>query len=216
MISNGFAYFSVLPPEIRLQIWSRALSDCAVWSAVYSPTHKRSFLSFVGPAPYLAGLASRESRRVLEQIYSKPVQGAKTGVCWINMEHTVISLGPTSNANAVMDSFPADDLARLKHVAFMWNSFGELARVCQRLATSCPALSTIIINQVKIKATPAASAPRPPALSVDVAKRFAAVLTPAIFELEYVGLDASYLRSLLLEYFDALPPKIHLLALECA
>lgn len=84
-----FTLFCALPQEIRLQIWGEALSVRSVWTAIRNrasdsdPTgavHPTFSMTYVGTAPYLAGLSSTEARRLLEQIYPKPILGPIAGV----------------------------------------------------------------------------------------------------------------------------------------
>jgi hypothetical protein len=165
-------------------------------------------MAYIGSAPYLAGLSSKEARRLLEQTYMKPIRRPSAGVYWVDMDYTVIYLGDFSDAMKVMDSFHADDLCRFKHVALEWSQFDRLARACQRLARTCPALCTIIVHQAETKAQAVADGPFSRSLSLETAIDYATIPSHNNSELGYKGLDTDYLRSLLLVYFGASPPPV--------
>lgn len=82
---GGFACFGALPPELRLQVWERALSVWTVWAVVRNSiassrlgASRSSFtIALIGPAPYLAGQSCREARQLLERSSVKPVRGDK-------------------------------------------------------------------------------------------------------------------------------------------
>jgi hypothetical protein len=214
-----------MPLELRLHIWGEALSVRSVWAAVRNlasdcdPTgvdHPPFSMAYVGPAPYLAGLSSKEARRLLEQIYVKPIRGPSAGVYWVDMDQTVVYLGDSSDAMEIMDSFHANDLSRFKHVALVWSQFNRLARVCQRLARTCPALCTIVIHQVETEAKAIVNSPFSQPLSLETATYYATIPIHIRSELGYKKLDTDYLRSLLLEYFGASPPRLHMLPLDLA
>jgi hypothetical protein len=223
--ADSFTFFRAMPLELRLQIWGEALSVRSVWAAVRSlasdcdPTsvdHPPFSMAYVGPAPYLAGLSSNEARRLLEQAYVKPICGPSAGVHWVDMDQTVVYLGDSSDAMAVMDSFHADDLSRFKHVALVWSQFNRLARVCQCLAMTCPALCTIVIHQAETVAKAITNGPFSQSLGLETATYYATIPTHTRFELGYKKLDTDYLRSLLLEYFGASPPRLHMLPPDLA
>jgi 2EXR family protein len=77
-----FTLFPHLPAEIRLQVWRKAIEAPAVWFAVlrdhnyWDPPLQRGDLTLVpvGPAPYLAGLACRESRHEMETVITNPIR----------------------------------------------------------------------------------------------------------------------------------------------
>jgi hypothetical protein len=218
--ADSFTSFPAIPLELRLQIWGEALSVRTVWAAIRNcasdcdPTgldHPPFSMAYIGPAPYLAGLSSKEARRLLEQSYVKPIRGPSARVCWVDVDQTVIYLGDSSDAMAVMDSFHADDLFRFKHIALVWSQFNSLARVCRRLAITCPALCTVIIHQVETETKPMVNGPFFQPLSLQTAAYYATIPIHARSELGYKKLDTDHLRSLLLEYFGASPPRLHML-----
>ena len=127
------------------------------------------------------------------------------------MDQTIVYLGNSSDAMAVIDSFHADDLSRFKHVALVWSQFNRLARVCQRLATGCPALCTIVIHQVKTEAKAIENGPFSQPLSLKTATYYTTIPIHTRSELGYKQLDTDYLRSLLFEYFGTSPPQLHML-----
>ncbi|MCJ1401158.1 hypothetical protein MMC11_004370 [Xylographa trunciseda] len=208
--ADSFTYFHALPPELRLQIWGEALSVRSIWAAVRNYNADRDLsasrlpfiMVYIGLAPYLAGLSSREARRLLEQSYVKPIHTA------------VVYLGDSSDATTVLNSFGADKLSKFKHVALPWYQYYRLARTCQLLATMCPALRTIIIQRSEMEA--ATNRPLRQLLSLETAAYYATISEYAGPELGYEKLDASYFRSLLLEYFGDSPPRLHLLSPDSA
>jgi len=217
--TESFIFFHALPPELRHRIWEMALSVRSVWAAVRSH-HAESYLTasrlplmmvYIGPAPYLAGLSSREARRLLEQFYIKPIRvsfsglATKAGSYWVDLDTTVVYLGGDSfDVTPVLDSFGTDALSKFKHVALPWCQFRSMDLICQRLATRCPALRTIIIRSSVVAF--------PKRLSLETAGYYATIPEYAGPELGYEKPGAVHLRSLLLKYFGDSPPRIHLLA----
>ncbi|CZT53420.1 uncharacterized protein RSE6_14970 [Rhynchosporium secalis] len=210
--ANSFTLFGALPPELRLQIWREALSVRTVWAAI----RNRASMAYIGSALYLAGLSCKEARRLLEQTYIKPICQLSADVCWVDMNHTVVYLGDFFETMTVIDSFHADDLCRFKHVALRWSQFDRLARVCRRLAATCPALCTIVIHQTEPKAQPGAVSSFSRSLSHKTAIDYAIIFSHNNSALGYEGLDTDYLRSLLLAYFGASPPRLHMLPPDLA
>ncbi|EXJ72245.1 uncharacterized protein A1O5_04749 [Cladophialophora psammophila CBS 110553] len=223
--ADSFTFFHTLPPpELRLRIWRDALSVPSVWAAVHKNNTDRNLtagclpfiMAYIGPAPYLAGLSSWEARRLLEQFYVKPIRGPSSGLAtsagsyWVDLDTTVIYLGDSLDAMTVLNSFGADELLKFKHVALLWNQFGSVARTCQRLATICPALRTIIIQRDETEA--ATDQPLRQPLSVETAAYYATLPGYPSPDLGYEELDAPYFQSLILEYFGDSPPKFHLLS----
>ena len=103
--TDSFAFFCAIPPKLRRQIWGEALSVRSVWAAIRNPAadcdptsvnHPPFIMTYVGPAPYLAGLASKEARRLLEQTYFKPICGPNASAYWVNVDQTVVYLGDSS------------------------------------------------------------------------------------------------------------------------
>jgi len=84
--ADSFTYFHALPTELRLQIWGEALAVRSVWAAVRNYSADRDLsasrlpfiMVYIGPAPYLAGLSSREARRLLEQSYHAGSKKSRT------------------------------------------------------------------------------------------------------------------------------------------
>jgi hypothetical protein len=220
---DSFIYFPALPPELRLQIWTQALSVRSVWAAVRNDTADRDLnasnlpltMAYVGAAPYLVGLSCREARRLLEQLYEGPIRGPFSGLTpsrsyWVDLDTTVVYLGDFFDMTTVLDSFGADKLSKLKHVALPWYQFGNLARACQHLTTLCPALRTLIIQRGEVEA--ATKRPFPQTLSLETATYYATIPEYSGPELGYEDLDVAHFRSLLLEYFGDTPPRLHLLS----
>jgi hypothetical protein len=72
-----FTCFANLPPELRFQVWTLALTAGAVWAAnAVTVKHCPDRMAFVGPSPRLAGLACKEAWRLMEQIRHC------TATCW--------------------------------------------------------------------------------------------------------------------------------------
>jgi hypothetical protein len=226
----GFKRFGSLLPELRLQIWEDALCVPTVWVAIRNHDadcplgENRSpiRMKFIGPEPYLAGLACRESRRLLEQSFGKTICGptgsaTALGAYWVRLDRTVVYLGDATDAMAALASLGVDEVSRFKHVALSnsehvaisWTRFTKLSRVCQRLAASCPALHTIIIQRDEREAGKNEALRGP--LSQDMADLYAAVSEQTGPEIGYEEPCIPHLRALLLEYFGDRPPNLHLL-----
>lgn len=103
-----------------------------------------------------------------------------------------------------------------RNVALAWSQFDKLARISQRLATTCPALCTIIVHQAETNAKALVNSPFSRDLSVETATYYANIPSHIGSELGYEKLDTHYLRSLLLEYFGASPPRLHMLPPDLA
>ncbi|KAF6807449.1 hypothetical protein CSOJ01_08178 [Colletotrichum sojae] len=189
-IPDGFTFFRALPPELRLKIWSEALSAPSVWAPDSNASRP------VGQAPYLAGLACRESRQLLERLYVKPLPRGLpggSGVDWVNLETAVVYIG--DGAMKALDALGVD----------------ELARSCQRLAAVCPALRTIIVEREGDgSAGDGMEVPR--TLSPELAAYYATIPDCVGPEMSLETLDTPYFRSLVLEYFGDSPPKLHLVS----
>lgn len=217
---ESFALFQALPPELRMKIWSDALSERTVWAAVSRDSGGCSSwaMAYVGQAPYLAGLACRESRRLLEKLYTSPLRGpglaTSFGACWVNLESTVVYLGSSYNATELIEAFSVDGLARFRHVALQWYQFDRLARTCQRLAETCPALRTIIIQRGESGDITSESVRDD--LDPDLAAYYATIPGSVDPETSHDKLDVSHFRSLLLEYFGDSPPRICLVPTSSA
>ncbi|KXH67092.1 hypothetical protein CSAL01_01369 [Colletotrichum salicis] len=218
--AHRFTLFGALPPELRLQIWTEALSVSSVWSADRKATetskdntsHLPPIMTHIGPAPYLAGLACKESRRLLERLYAKPIHGprqsaASGAVHWIDLQNTVVSLGDHRSAGALLDSFPAEDLARFRHVVLQSSQFSDMARLCQRLANSCSGLRTIIIHTDHAGCL-FTDLPCEP-LTQEMAAIFVNILDDPGAGLNCNHYDIEHFRSLLLGYFADSPPTLH-------
>ncbi|WYZ45777.1 hypothetical protein EsH8_IX_000002 [Colletotrichum jinshuiense] len=153
-------------------------------------------MAYVGPAPYLPGLACRESRRLLEKSYVKPLRGPESatssGVYWVNLENTVVYLGNSSNAMDVMDAFGADKLSRFRHVALRWS------------------LRTIIIQGYESGS--AANFSVCETLDPELAAYYTTIPDSVGPEISHETLDTPHFRSLLLEYFGDSPPRLHLVS----
>lgn len=227
--ATSFPRFSALPPELRLQIWEAALSAPAVWIAGWgeatesssaadsatSASRRSLAMTPVGAAPYLAGLASRESRRVMERMFSRPIRGrdgsATNGApYWMGLDTTLIYLGVTAAAASglVLEFFDMGELSGFKHVGLPYDHFGSVARTCQRLAALCPGLQTLVVRPIS-----PTKHQQPP--SLETAADDAAIARHTGPEPECGEIDVLYLRTLLLEYFGDSPPQLHVLSFGC-
>lgn len=196
----------------------------SVWAVIRSHNADRDLsagrlsfpMAYIGPAPYLAGLSSREARRLLEQFYVKPIRepcsglAATAGYYWVDLETTGVYLGDFSDGTVVLNSFGADELSKFKHVALPWYQCGSLARTCQRLATVCPILPTTIIQRGETEAATNRTVRQ--SLSLKTAAYYATIPEYIRPELGCEELDTPYFRSLLLENFGNSPPRFHLLS----
>ncbi|OIW27474.1 hypothetical protein CONLIGDRAFT_671258 [Coniochaeta ligniaria NRRL 30616] len=163
--TESFTRFPNLPPELRIQIWTEALTVTSVWVAVLrepSNVHgggtlrsRRSIsMTCVGPSPHLVGLSCREARDVMERIYQRPLRGpimeaTSRGVHWIYLDKAVITFVNPQDSTAILGRFGAE-ISRFRHVALVWGSFCFYFHSCTRLAHSCPALRTIIVQHVEL------------------------------------------------------------------
>ena len=230
-----FERFALLPPELQIQIWEDALRVPTVWAATrnyeagnssdrgHTPICKR----FIGPEPYLAGLACRESRRLLEQSFGQPLRGqpgsaTTLGAYWVHLDTTVIYLGDTATATEILETWDVSEVRRFRLVALSDFAlaaishirFTTLAKVCQRLATSCPNLHTIIIHRVETNLE--GNGTISGHLSRGMADLYARIPEESESEICRKESSSLYLASLLGEYFGDGPPKIHLLSPEYA
>lgn len=172
--TETFSLFGALPAELRLQIWREALSARCVWAAVFDTERdvgaageaKRTRLQFskrtrlqvsamahVGAAPYMAGLACRESRDLLEKLYIKPWRMrelATGGAYWVDLERTVVWLGHVESF-AMLDALRAlsnDVQSRIKCVAVLSTDVdAPTMHDFVPLRFFCRALHTIIIQR---------------------------------------------------------------------
>ncbi|ORY15329.1 hypothetical protein BCR34DRAFT_598567 [Clohesyomyces aquaticus] len=231
----AFERFGSLPPELRIQIWEKALSVPTVWAATRNydtgyalgiePTHicKR----FIGPEPYLAGLACRESRQLMERSFSKPLRGwtdsmTAMGASWVYLDRTVIYLGDTAAAAELLATLDADEVTRFRHVALSdfapaaisSDRIYRLHKVRRDLEASCPDLQTIIIQRVD--RIPEETESVREVLSGEMADLYATVLEHPEFVIGHEERRSRYLQSLLHKYLGVRHPNIHLLSPEIA
>ncbi|KAH7361759.1 hypothetical protein B0T11DRAFT_77580 [Plectosphaerella cucumerina] len=172
-----FHYFPLLPPEIRLQIWRDALLAPAVWFATLpelrNVQNERSDIRMarerraltlkpVGPAPYMAGFACRESRYEMERLITQPLRIREDSrVFWIYWNNTVLHLGQFDNARRVIWALKFNENPRLRHIAIE-GAAGSWGAPCQRyseaLAFCCYGLRTIILHKRAIDSLQAVGA----------------------------------------------------------
>ncbi|KAH6627375.1 hypothetical protein F5144DRAFT_271469 [Chaetomium tenue] len=225
--ASAFHYFPALPPELRFLIWEAALSAPSVWAAVRVPrpasNRKKSVfnMAFVGTAPPTVALSCKEAWRLLKQSYPERIHGpggstAKTRPYWVNLHHTVVYLGSPVDAVAILASFDADALSKFQHVALVWNTniahFGAVARACQRLATTCPALCTIIVEFYRRVSARDSVKPLEKPLTPESAAYYAGIPAYTGPQLDGQLRHPRYFRDQLLRLFGASPPRLHFLA----
>lgn len=211
--AHSFTLFSALPVELRLQIWSEALSSRSVWAVVRNVDNDPSVnMAYIGPVPYLAGLSNAEARQVLEENYVKPIRGPDSRLFWVDMDQTIIYLGADSDAQALLDTFHPDDLSRFKHVAISWSQLYWISQTCKRLASACPALCnlTIIIRKAKSDAEVLESRAFSRLLGHMTAPYGPTMPRHTKPELDYENPNSSYFRSLLLDDFHISRPRLHI------
>jgi len=216
-MATSFPKFGALPPMLQDQIWDEALAVPTVFSVIsahptsdgvntYQPPLS---VAFVGPKPYLVGLSCQVARSRLDRTYGGPVhlrndRAGTSGVYWVKFDSAVIYIGCSARTAAVLGSFSEYDVSRFKHVAIAWSGFQDLARACQRFATSCPALRTIIIQMRKSYY----GADDGSTLDPETAAHYAAIATDNCPELECGALDDLPFRGLLPKYFGDSPPRL--------
>jgi hypothetical protein len=235
---EAFTCFPSLPAELRIQIWTEALTVSSVWTAVLNKPrnvhdggplpHRRSIsMSCVGPSPHLVGLSCREARDVMERIYKQPLQSStmeasvRCGVYWIHLEKAVIALVNSQDSLAILDRFGAD-ISRFQHVALVWEEWRTQPQTCVRLATSCPALRTVVIQRMEAKnliwistlLRPSIPKADPVVLELDAmtAAHYAALAQSESPRLGGAESDTAMYRESILQYFGESPPMLHILA----
>lgn len=225
----SFWRFGSLPPELRLQIWEQILTVPTIWAATrnddkHGEMRQPARLKTIGSNPFPAALACRESRRLLEQFFRMPIgvssntviiSGTGLTAHWMSLEWTVIYLGDTADATSMLDDLGAENVSRFKHVAMSnlepvaisSSRFSKLAKVCQHLAASCPALQTVIIRREQRQ--PGVDDVLHEPLGQNMVDLYAAL---SVQHQSQTGDDepfAPHLRALLLEYFGDRPPILH-------
>lgn len=208
-----------MPPELRVQIWEEALSGWSVLAVNHVPKDRSRDgetvplpkMTFVGHAPCLAGATSREARRVMKQCYGEPIpthgtSAANAGVYWVNLEKTLVYLGYTCDAKAILDNLAADDLARLEHIIVLWDGAGGLGWICLTVAEACPSLRTVIVQRVTGGRQPC----RPP-LQPAVAAYYLSLIEAPVSEQQPKSLGLDYRLFFLRCFTFSRPPMFHLL-----
>ncbi|KAJ9164986.1 hypothetical protein NKR19_g794 [Coniochaeta hoffmannii] len=238
--TESFAPFRKLPAELRIQIWTEALTVPSIWAVALNnpknvhdggpPPHRRSIrMTCVGTSPHLVGLSCKQAREVMERIYKSPLRGpimeaTVAGVYWIYLERAVITFVNSQDSLAILDRFGAE-ISRFQHVALVWENWRTHPLTCVRLANSCPALRTLVVQRVDAETsrTWVSSLLRPSTLCEKVA--------PVVLELDaataayYVALamhegpeigaadsDTLTYRKSILQYFGQSLPRLHILS----
>ena len=239
--TESFTPFTKLPAELRIQIWTEALTVPSVWAVVLKKPknvhdggplpHRRSIrMTCVGPSPHLAGLACKEAREVMERTYKNPLRGpimeaTVAGVYWIYLEKAVIALVDSQDSLAILDRFGAE-ISRFRHVALVWENWRTHPMTCVRLAASCPALRTLVVQRAEAETTRTwvstllrpstlCEKVRPVVLELDAATAARYVALAHRHEGPEVGaVDADPLtyRKSILQYFGQSLPKLHILS----
>jgi len=100
--TENFTCFTMLRPELRIQIWTEALTVPSVWVAVLNKTggglegtseatRASITLQCVGYSPHLAGLSCSEARGVMIQVYQQPLRESSIhGVYLIKLDTCVL------------------------------------------------------------------------------------------------------------------------------
>jgi hypothetical protein len=160
-----------------------------------------------------------ESAETWNHTVSKSAAGStgKTRPYWVNLNLTVVYLGNPVNTVEILANFNTRALSKFKHLALFWHNsqYSLLARACQHLATTCPALCTIIIqccNRYERIPEGESAEPIQQPTTLERVAHYAEILTYMGRQLDWQTLDTPYLRSQLLQYFGTSPPKLHLLA----
>lgn len=162
-----FPLFRALPPELRLGVWRQALLAPTVWSVDvdwvgdwdtyehFSNISKLDLsLSPMGPASYLAGFACKESRQLMQQLFTKPLRGSSVAVesriYWINWDTTIVHLGNYLNLElatcSAKGTFSEDEILHFRHISLDWTGFLKDGLACRLLAKRCPDIRTLIIR----------------------------------------------------------------------
>ncbi|KAH8680635.1 hypothetical protein BX600DRAFT_428619 [Xylariales sp. PMI_506] len=216
---GSFTCFALLPSEIRLKIWVEALLVESVWAAVpenddtdTAVANRRAFrMSFLGSSPSSVGFSCSEAwllmRKLCQPLRGLGSAGSSRGISWVNLAHTVVTLGPASESRAILDCFDAEETSKFQHVSLLLQSWVDMCRNCRRLSVLCPSLRTIIIQCVRPE-TPEAVDPQ---LNIPTAAFYAALSQYEGPEIGYETLDAAFLRAEIQSYFGGLLPRLHVL-----
>ena len=171
--SQTFTLFLRLPPELRIQIWTYALTLPTVYTATLAaplavhkggplPHHRSIRLSCISPGcstsscppAQLISLSCLEARHAMKHIYKRPLRGpildspAVGGGWWVYLENAVIIFPNPQDALAVLDRL-GSEISRFRHVVLAWEGWRTQPRVASRLANSCPGLETIIVQRME-------------------------------------------------------------------
>lgn len=233
-----FTRFPALPAELRIQIWTEALTESSVWAAALTkprnvhdggplPDHRSISMNCDGSSPHLVAFSCREARAVMQRIYKRPLRGpimeaTVQGAYWIHLDKAVITFVNSHDSLAILDRF-GSEIAGFQHVVLVWQDWTTQPRTCMRLAKSCPALRTVIVQRVESpKNRPYSStsttkcyvADAPVLLDLDakIAARYSALAEYDGPELGDSDADTVRLRKSVLQYFADSPPRLHILA----
>jgi hypothetical protein len=226
MPTSSFKNFPELPAELRFQIWEAALSAPTVWATVpvtggSNPNDATYTMTFVGPAPYMAGLACKEAWGLMKRLYGGPVRGPAgaphiTRPSWVDLDGTVVHLGDAADV-MVLRAFDAETLSRVKHVALTWCSsqYYLIGSACFRLAEACPHLRTLIIQTWEEAArggedgSPGGQPQSPPGL--ETAAFYASLPAYTGRPLHYKGIRMAGFLEMLKYDLPTPPPTVHVL-----
>ncbi|KAH8907205.1 hypothetical protein BR93DRAFT_928079 [Coniochaeta sp. PMI_546] len=236
--TRSFTRFPDLPAELRIQIWTEALTVSSAWALVLNKPrnvydggplpHRRSIsMTCVGSSPHLVGLACREARDVMERIYKRPLRGpvleaTVRGVHWIHLDKAVLAFVNSQDSLAILDRFGAE-ISRFQHVVLVWQNWTTHPQTCMRLAKSCPALRTVIVQRVEsprnrpyssTSTTQCYMADAPVLLKLNAmtAAHYTALARYDGPEFGGADPDTVLLRKSILQYFADSPPRLHILA----
>lgn len=159
--------FRKLPPEVRHMIWILLLDAPAVWHTAHPHVNLQAHgpvlrMQPVGAAPFQVGLVNRETRALMEAMYTKHLASGGVGgkgtytispeaAYWLIPELTIICMGCPSRATDFLDIFRAHERLPLLHVVLHWSDIVDVIRVSLSLATKCPNLATFIMHGAEIQ-----------------------------------------------------------------
>jgi hypothetical protein len=136
-----------------MQIWREALLAQAVWFITCRPAGAGhpAYVSMtpVGPAPYLAGLACRESRQEMKAVMDSPLitmSQTDRRKFWLSWDHTVLHVGQHWEEKPAWPLLHQTTWARVKHVALEIVLEDSLHDFASGLANLCPHVRTIIVH----------------------------------------------------------------------
>lgn len=221
---ESFPHFRSLPTELRLKIWTIALTVPSVWTIDpifqcedLTTAQRVARLTCVGASPHLAGLSCAEARAEMKRLYKRSfvpghpqLERKDRRAYWIHLDSAIIALTFPSDARAFAMSCPLSELARLRHIVLPRNPWGwdlscpwSFEETCDELQRSRGALRTLIVKNLD-------SVMEEIVLNANRAAyylRFTDSTGPEVG----TTMDYHTSRTLIREGFDDPPPRIHIL-----